>query len=191
MAEWKQKRQHMHHYNRTAHSYNTRYTQEQNLKIKAAFENLELKRQSSILDLGCGTGLLLPKIQEMAKNIVGLDVSKGMLKEIDPCIKRSTNVHLILADADRNPFRNNYFETVFAITLLQNMPNPRKTLQEIKRITKTEASIIVSGLKKHYAKHFFVKLLKNENLRIKSLKADDNLKCYIATCEKCLLLRQS
>lgn len=184
MAEWKQKRQHMHHYNHTAQIYNTRYTEEQNLKIKAAVENLELNRESFTLDLGCGTGLLLPKIQKTAKNIVGLDISKGMLKEITPCKEHSANIHLILADADHTPLRNNYFDTVFAITLLQNMPTPLKTLQEAKRITKPNGLIVVTGLKKHFTKHSFTKLLKDAKLKTKLPKRDNNLKCHTAICKK-------
>ncbi|MDH5449070.1 MAG: class I SAM-dependent methyltransferase [Candidatus Bathyarchaeota archaeon] len=183
MTEWKQKRRHMCHYNRTAHIYDIRYTEEQNLKIKIAVESLKLGEQGSILDLGCGTGLLLPRIQEIAKSVVGLDVSKEMLKETASRIEQSANVHLILADADHTPLRNSYFDTIFAITLLQNMPNPSKTLQEAKRITEPNGSIIVTGLKKHFTEHSFVRFLKNAKLKTRLLKANDNLKCYIAICK--------
>jgi len=185
MTEWKQKRQHMHYYNRTANLYKLRYTEEQNLKIKAAVENLEFPKQGSILDLGCGTGLLLPRIQEMAKNIVGLDISKDMLGEVKHSMKRSVNVHLVLGDADNTPFRNNYFDAVFAITLLQNMPNPQHTLKEVKRVTKPNASMIVTALKKRFTENSFLKLLKEANLKHKLLETDPNLKCHIAICEKC------
>lgn len=184
MIDWKQKCRHKHYYNRTAHIYNKRYTEEQNCKIETVVENLELGGQSSILDLGCGTGLLFPRIQKPAKEIVGLDISKGMLKQIDHFKKHSANAYFILADADYTPLRDNQFDAVFAITLLQNMPNPRKTLQETKRIAKPNASIIVTGLKKHFTEHYFIKLLKNAKLKTKLLKTNDNLKCYIAICKK-------
>lgn len=184
MAEWKEKRQHMRHYNHTAHLYNLRYTEEQNLKIKVATENFDHAKQGLILDLGCGTGLLLPKIREMAKDVVGLDISKGMLEAVNPFVKRSANVHLVLADADHTPFRSGYFDTVFAITLLQNMPNPHNTLQEVKRITKSNASIIVTALKKRFTEHSFLELLEKADLQPKLLKSDADLKCHIAACKK-------
>lgn len=172
------------HYNHTAHIYNTRYAEEQTLKIEAAARNLKLRKQGSILDLGCGTGLLLTKIRTMAKNIVCLDVSKGMLREIETGIKHLPSIHLILADADNAPIRDDFFDTVFAITLLQNMPSPHQTLQEMKRITKPDATIIVTGLKKHFTQSYFLRLLEDAALKTKQLKADDKLKCYIALCEK-------
>lgn len=185
MAEWKQKQRHMNYYNYTAHIYNTRYTEEQNLKIKVAIENLELKRDSSILDLGCGTGLLLPKIQEIAKEIVGLDLSKGMLKEVKQFIRHSTNIHFVLADADHTPLRHDYFDMAFAITLLQNMPNPHQALNEIKRVTKLNSSIIITILKKQLTEQFFLNLLRKAELKPRIQKTDDNLKCHIAICRKC------
>jgi len=184
MAKWKQKRQHMLHYNSTAHLYNMRYAQEQNLKIRAVIQNLKLERENSILDLGCGTGLLISKTLHMTKNIVGIDISRNMLKVANLSIMNASNVHFILADADHTPLRENAFDTVFAITLLQNMPNPHCTLQEMKCVAKPNASIIVTGFKKYFTKHSFLKILKNAKMRIELLVAEDSLKCFIATCHK-------
>jgi len=185
MVAWKQKRQHIHHYNRIAHIYNTRYREEQNLKTKTALEHFEHKKQDAILDLGCGTGLLIPKIRKKARTIVSLDISKNMLKEVLPLAKHSADIHLVIADADYTPFRDGCFDTVFAITLLQNMPHPKKTLQEIGRIMKPNAVMIVTGLKKHFAGETFLSLLKSSGLSAGLLKTDDFLRCHIAICKKC------
>lgn len=170
----------MNRYNRTAHLYNRRYAEEQSLKITVAVELLKHGRNSLILDLGCGTGLLIARIGKTAKYIVGLDISKSMLKEIELSVRHSRNVHLILADADQTPLRSNCFDTVFAITLLQNMPDPHRTLQEIKHVAKINAVIIVTGLKKRFTEHCFIRLLKSVKLRARLLKKDDALKCHIA-----------
>jgi len=183
MSTWEQKRRHMHHYNHTANIYNTRYAEEQSLKIEAAIDGLNLS-EGFVIDLGCGTGLLLKKIQGVAKDIVCLDVSKNMLKQIEMRMKYTFNVHLILADADYSPFKQDCFDICFAITLLQNMPSPHRTLQEIKRITKPDATIIITGLKKHFTQQGFLQLLKSTALDTVQLKTDDKLKCYVGICAK-------
>ena len=185
MVAWKQKRQHLCHYNRIAHIYNTRYREEQNLKIRTALERFEHKKQDVILDLGCGTGLLIPEIRKKARVIVGLDISKNMLKEALLLAKRSANIHLVIADADYTPFPDSCFDTIYAFTLLQNMPNPKKTLQEIHHITKPNAAMIVAGLKKQFAGETFLSLLKTSGLSGRLVKTDDSLKCHIAVCRKC------
>ncbi|MDH5634802.1 MAG: class I SAM-dependent methyltransferase [Candidatus Bathyarchaeota archaeon] len=184
MAQWKQKRTHMRHYDQTAHLYNTRYAEEQSLKIKAALKSLKPETQSRCIDLGCGTGLLLPKIMKRAKNIVCLDMSKGMLKEVKPSLRHSVNVHLIQADADYTPLRHGYFNVAFAITLLQNTPNPKQLLQEMKRITKPDATMIITGLKKRFTQKSLLTLLQDAGFQTDLLNTDDNLKCHIASCKK-------
>lgn len=184
MVEWKQKRQHLNHYNNTADIYNDRYLGEQNAKIKTVLRHIELKKQGFVIDLGCGTGLLLPKIQRSAKEIVGLDISRAMLRKIELKKKRAANIHLILADADQTPLRRSCFDTLFAITLLQNMPNPLNTILEMQRITKAKGSIVVTGLKKWHSKQLFKGLLKSAGMKVDLLKIDDNVKCNIAICRK-------
>ncbi|MCK4223267.1 methyltransferase domain-containing protein, partial [Candidatus Bathyarchaeota archaeon] len=73
----------MRRYNLTAHIYESRYSVEQEEKIEAVLENLELRRKCSILDIGCGTGLLFPHLQNSPHLIVGLDSSKEMLEKAE------------------------------------------------------------------------------------------------------------
>lgn len=183
MTEWKQKRRHLRYYNITANLYDTRYAEEQALKIEAAIESLQRTRHGSILDLGCGTGLLLPRIHR-AKEIVCVDISRHMLGRIETSTKRSANLHVVVADADHTPFRHDYFDSVFAITLLQNMPNPSQTLEEMRRVTKPDATMVVTGLKKHLTQRSFLSLLKKAALKPQLVPTNERLKCHIAKCKK-------
>jgi ubiquinone/menaquinone biosynthesis C-methylase UbiE len=81
------------------------------------------------------------------------------------------------------PLREKAFSHVFVMTLLQNMPNPDRTLNEIKRIAETSAIIIVTGMKKAFTLKKFRSLLRNAGLRIVFLDSED-LKCYVAVCVK-------
>ena len=85
----------MRHYNHSAKVYDTQYSQEQNSKIKTTLESLQLKKQSLILDAGCGTGLFFPYIAETAKLIVGTDISAGILREAKKKAKQYLNVCLL------------------------------------------------------------------------------------------------
>ena len=139
-----------------------------------------------MVDLGCGTGLLLRKIEEKKGiTVVGIDISRNMLSYAKQSLRDSSSVHLILADADNIPIKNSYFSHSFAITLLQNMPNLSSTLKEMKRITTSSASIIITGLKKCFTEGSFVKLLHNAELKPKLLVVSDTrLKCHITVCVK-------
>jgi ubiquinone/menaquinone biosynthesis C-methylase UbiE len=183
MSEWKRKRTIMRRYDLTAHIYDMRYAEEQASKIEAALEKLTMEKLAFVLDVGCGTGILFDYVAEKAEATVGLDISRKILLQAQKRAKNFQNVHLILADADNIPLRENVFTHIFGITLLQNMPNPAKTLKEIKRVARDDAYIIVTGLKKVFNLQTFENLLQNADLKIGSLK-EKNLKCYVAICSK-------
>jgi hypothetical protein len=63
------------------------------------------------------------------------------------------------------------------------MPNPTETLNEIKRVAKANASIVVTGLKKIFDRNTLEQLLKGAGLGIIVIEGE-NLKCHVAVCTK-------
>jgi len=184
MSNWNKKRSVMRHYNQSAKVYDSQYCEEQEAKIRRAMNNLTLHEDSIILDAGCGTGLLFAHIVEKAKFIVGLDISRGTLKEAEKKAKNYKNVALILSDADNMPFFNKSFDAVFALTLLQNMPSPKETLNEIKRVSKSSAAIVVTGLRKAFTEGEFSEMLEQANLKVAVLKLDEPMREHVSICFK-------
>jgi len=181
MDQWDKKRNVMQRYDLTAHLYDMRYAEEQTAKIEAAMKNINLEKHNSVLDVGCGTGLLFGYVANKARIIVGLDISRKILSQAREHAKKFPNVHLICADADNMPLKENIFDHAFAVTLIQNMPNPLKTLNKVKRATKKTAVIVVTGLKKKFSLEVFEELLRNAGLDIFALK-NENLRCHVAVC---------
>jgi ubiquinone/menaquinone biosynthesis C-methylase UbiE len=178
VSTWKQKRRVMRRYDLTALLYNVRYAEEQEAKYRIALENLRVA--GTILDVGCGTGLLFPHVATKAEKVVGVDVSKQLLLQARKRAEKFRSVQLVQADADHLPFRNAYFTVVFAFTVLQNMPKPFETLMEIKHIAKRDALIVITGLKKKFSLEAFEELLRQAGLRVVLLKDNDDVKCYVA-----------
>jgi malonyl-CoA O-methyltransferase len=172
-------------YDTAADIYDRRYEAEQVAKYAAAINSLEDKNFARVLDVGCGTGLLFEHIAERAGSIVGIDISKKTLLRAR---MRSAHcpaaISLILADADSMPIKRRVFDHVFAVTIMQNMPNPVQTLNEIVRVSRSDAVIIVTGLKKVFSRKAFKGLLLKAEMCIMALKDEEGLKCYVATCRK-------
>lgn len=179
MSSWKKKNAIMRRYNATAHIYDTRYFEEQTKKVKAALKHVQIDANCVLLDAGCGTGVLFKHIADKASAIVGIDVSKKSLFEAKKRAEKNENVFLIRSDADNMPF-SRVFSHVFAITLLQNMPNPRDTLRELRNVAKHDAVFIITGLKKIFTKKDFLALIIDSGIKIEFLEEEDNLKCYVA-----------
>jgi ubiquinone/menaquinone biosynthesis C-methylase UbiE len=182
MREWKEKRGTMRHYDQQATIYDVQYLGEQNAKIEDALSNTELKPNEIVLDLGCGTGFLFQHIDKSIRLLVGLDISSNVLREAKKRIKDLSTIALIRADADNTPFPDRIFDRVFAITLLQNMPDPIKTISEMKRVGKPQAIFVITGLKKRFTQESFVNLLKAARLKVSALGSDQRLKGHVAVC---------
>jgi len=184
MSKWNKKRRVMRRYDQSARVYDAQYREEQEAKIRTTMNNLTLNRDSVILDAGCGTGLLFEHVAEKSKFTIGTDVSRGVLKEAEKKAKHYMNVALVWADVDNMPFSNRTFDVVFAITLVQNTPNPSATLNEIIRVSKSSATIVVTGLRKAFTKEGFSKMLKQANLKVTIMKLDKQLREYVSICTK-------
>jgi ubiquinone/menaquinone biosynthesis C-methylase UbiE len=183
MDAWKKKRQVMERYDITAHIYDMRYAEEQEAKFEAALKSLKKSHYGKVLDAGCGTGLLFKHVASKAEMLVGVEFSRQTLLKAKERGEKFQNVHLIMADADFMPFKSGTFTTVFVFTLIQNMPEPAKTLKEIERVAGDNAHVVVSGLKKVFSLQAFENLLRCSGLKIVSLK-EKNLKCHVAICSK-------
>ncbi len=182
MSSWNQKRRVKRRYDLTAVMYNARYAEEQEAKYHAALTSM--KPTGLVLDVGCGTGLLFSHIASEVENVVGVDISRNLLLKVKEPGDKPRNVELVQADADHLPFKNDLFNTVFAFTMLQNMPKPNETLMEIRRNTAVGSCVVITGLKKVFSTKTLTNLLHDAGFYVVSVKDEGNLKCYVAVGRK-------
>ena len=176
---WKSKRTVMQRYDLTANMYDERYSEEQKTKYKAALKNLDLAG-GVVIDVGCGSGLSFGYVSTQASVVVGIDVSRKLLRKAKEQARAYGNTFVLQADADHLPFRDGFFDFVFAFTVLQNMPQPAETLDELKRATKANGKVVVTGLKKAIPLEKFAGQLEKSGMNLVSFLDSDELKCYIS-----------
>jgi ubiquinone/menaquinone biosynthesis C-methylase UbiE len=94
------------------------------------------------LDLGCGTGNLVGKLLEVFHYVVGLDISREVLKKCK--IKYGKrNLECILADCEHLPFCDNIFNFISLYSVLHHIPSPFLCLKEIYRTTKPGGTVYI------------------------------------------------
>ena len=155
-------------YNKTAKFYDRRYQKIQLAKIDFLLRNTKLDPDDFILDVGCGTGLFMERIGHIVNRMVGIDISKKMLRI---AASRVSSGIFVLADVDSLPFRRNIFSKVISITLLQNVPNPFNSLRELARLLRKNGFLAVTMLKKKMAVEEFRKLL--EKIKLDGIKVEE------------------
>lgn len=183
-ASWKIKLNLVREYDALADAYDALHGEEQEAKIRSALESVRRRRSDLVLDVGCGTGLLFRHIEEQTGFLVGLDISRRLLEKALCKSRDSRKISLIRADADYLPFIDGAFDKVFAVTVLQNMPDVKTTLHEITRIGKSDALFIVTGLKKAFTEDRLLRLLDGAGLDALDGRADERILDFVVVCRK-------
>jgi ubiquinone/menaquinone biosynthesis C-methylase UbiE len=94
---------------------------------------------SSIVEVGVGTGRVAKPLQERGFEIVGLDISKGMLLKA----RNKGILRLILADADFLPLKEKSFDAAILAHVLQIFENPAEVFEKIVDVVKKEVVALV------------------------------------------------
>ena len=126
----------MNYYNSISESYNELHREEQLSKIRLIKDNLKIKNQDLLLDVGCGTGIFAEEFNCIK---IGINPSIEMLKQ-------GKNAFYIQACAENLPFKDACFDFVISVTAIHNFKNIKRGLEEIKRVSRK--NVVLSILKK-------------------------------------------
>lgn len=84
-----------------------------------------------VLECGCGTGLILERIQEHARKAVGIDLSPGMLE-----LARSRGLDVHEGSVTELPFPDASFDVTCSFKVLAHVPDIGRALAEMARVTR-------------------------------------------------------
>ena len=115
-------------------------------KDRAVYEKIyELIRpvvkDKTVLELATGTGLIAKHIVKVTARIEATDASPEMIAEA----KRgncSAKLHCSVQDMFSLPYAGNSFDVVIVSNALHIVPQPEKSLREIKRVLKDDGVLI-------------------------------------------------
>lgn len=114
---------------------------------REAVNALALENGERVLDMGTGTGLLLPWIADGAVDlrIVGIDLSRRMLLRARR--RAGGRADLVLGDLEQMPFKDGAFDKAIATFTLTTVPDPGQFLEETARVLRCHgtAAILDTG----------------------------------------------
>jgi len=118
-----------------------RYGDQRDAMLEMVLKHIKIEDGDSILDVGCGLGVLLEAIKNPTVKKTGIDIdpecieiSKQFLPEAD----------LRVADACDLPFPDNTFDRQTATCILEHVDNPPAMIREMYRVCKEGGTAMIS-----------------------------------------------
>lgn len=98
----------------------------------------------SILDIGTGLGIYIYRLSQHAPDakFIGIDIDEENLRQARNI---RGNSELILMSAENLGFRDNTFDAVLMIEVLEHISNDKKSIAEIYRVLKPRGKLIVTA----------------------------------------------
>lgn len=159
------------YYDAISQGYEELYGEEQRKKFEVIKELINFS--GKILDVGCGNGKITNEIAEKGEFVVGMDISKGMISKA-----KKEKAFFIIADACSLPFKDDSFDIVISITVLQDIKEPLKALKEMKRVCKER--ILLSVLKRNWNREKLYKCILSCGLSVeKMINEERDLICLL------------
>ena len=130
-----------------------------------------LSKSDIVLDIGCGNGRHSIPCSYKVKNVIGLDISKNLLKitKKKQINNNIMNLSLIHSNFKFIPIKNNTIDSIFFIASLHNLYNRKnriESLKELNRILKINGKALISVWSKwqdKYRNYFLKRYFFNKN----------------------------
>jgi len=99
-----------------------------------------------VMDFGCGSGVMLPFLSRVSKQVVGLDLDLSPLRKMKSHVPLPGNVCTYeLNQKKLREFRPGSFDVILALDVLEHVDNLSEILSDMCNLLAPEGQIIVSG----------------------------------------------
>ena len=119
------------------------YERERHLPYHRMLDDLEVEiverygKDRDVLEVGCGTGLILGRVQEFARTATGIDLSGGMLAKA-----AARGLAVAQASATDLPIATASVDVAYSFKVLAHIPDIAGTMREMARVVRPGGHVI-------------------------------------------------
>ena len=122
----------------------------------------------SVLEAGCGTGLILQHVRAVAKSATGLDLSRGMLGRA-----ADRDLRCVQGSITHVPFPDAHFDLVYSFKVLAHVEPIEHAVAELVRVTKPGGHLLLEFYNSWSIRHVIKRL--RPGLRVSHTRKDDEV----------------
>lgn len=119
---------------------------EQQVRSVTVLRLLDAKQGEVILDIGCGNARDILQILRAGAQVVGVDISEGMVSAAKHDLASCGFDHVMLqvGDATKLHFPDQKFDKILCSEVIEHIPDAQKALTEMWRVLKPGGSVVLS-----------------------------------------------
>src|SRR3989338_1454770 len=120
-------------------------------KLENTLSHLDFKGKK-ILDLACGSGGLTRKLKKNATSSIIFAIDSNE-KAVQYARKRDKNISGLMytaGNAESIPFKDDFFDIVIGLDMLDHVPNYKECMREINRVLKKGGKLVLT-VENHYS----------------------------------------
>jgi len=104
--------------------------------------------QDRVLDVACGTGVVVFSLAKTAKEVIGLDLTGEMLQKARKQRHEQgiANVHFELGEAEALPFEDGAFDVTVCRMSVHHFSEPAKSMAEMARVTRPGGRVVIADI---------------------------------------------
>ena len=105
----------------------------------------EPRQNDTVLDVACGPGIVSCEFAKVVSKVTGIDITPAMIEQAKTLQKdkKMENIEWRIGDVTNLPFDDNSFSIVLTRYSFHHFLEPKKVLQEMKRVCKPRGKILV------------------------------------------------
>jgi 2-polyprenyl-3-methyl-5-hydroxy-6-metoxy-1,4-benzoquinol methylase len=98
-------------------------------------------RNLSVLDVGCGPGIIAQTLGKRGANVFGLDCDSSFVERANT---RGVHASFCNLEADKFPYVDALFDKVLCVEVIEHLAKPEKSLREIARVLKPNGTLLLT-----------------------------------------------
>jgi ubiquinone/menaquinone biosynthesis C-methylase UbiE len=126
------------HWEKAARTHMDKYLTR--LETDFIFNSIDLAKTRVVIDLGAEAGRFSLMAARSNATVMGIDIDSYSLRRLK---LKNKHVNVIQAGARKIPLKNETFDAVFVIEVLDNIPELAETLEECLRILKPDSPLVL------------------------------------------------
>ena len=130
-------------FDQTAADWDALEVEETHVRLREIVAGLGIAPGAAMLDVGCGTGILLPLLRESMNgdgHVVALDLSGEMLKRARS--KEQMAIY-VQGDAQNLPLPEGAFDWVLCNAVFPHFPDKLRALAELRRVLRSGGHLVI------------------------------------------------